>query len=153
MLEKYMAATYEDGGRGPARYDCWGLTRAVRHEVYGLPLLESWGAVRSNMPREFTKAVNEGAAGMEPCMPQPGAIACVWRGALCTHVALVVEADGQLKVLEMRPKGPAVMRLRQFEEQYLKVSYHRDRNLSEQTCRRAVGTAPHQHCNDDRSLA
>lgn len=132
MFDRYLNASYEDGGRGPARYDCWGLTRAVRYEVYGLPLLESWGQVRSDMPREFTRAVSAGAAAMEECAPQAGAIACVWRGALCTHVALVVEVDDQLKVLEMRPSGPTIMRLRKFNEQYLKVSYHRDRDTAEQ---------------------
>ncbi|MNM29956.1 hypothetical protein D3C76_481950 [compost metagenome] len=132
MFDKYLSSTYEDGGRGPARFDCWGMARAVRHEVYGLPLLPSWGYVRNTMPMEFTRAVNHEAAGMERCEPEVGAIACVWRGDICIHVALIVEAEGRLHGLEMKPSGATIKPLRRFQDQYLKVSYHRDRILPEQ---------------------
>jgi hypothetical protein len=132
MFEKYLNASYEDGGRGPARLDCWGLARLVRHEVYGLPLLPSWGYVRNTMPKEFTKAVNEGAAAMERCEPEVGAIACVWRGQICIHVAVIIEVDGRLHGMEMKPSGATIKPLRKFQDQYLTVSYHRDRTLPEQ---------------------
>lgn len=132
MFDEYLNATYEDGGRGPARFDCWGMTRLVRHEVYGLPLLPSWGYVRSNMPKEFTRAVNLEASAMERCEPEVGAIACVWRGDICIHVALIVEVEGRLHSLEMKASGATIKPLRRFQDQYLKVSYHRDRILPEQ---------------------
>ncbi|MES2868955.1 MAG: hypothetical protein V4749_05230 [Pseudomonadota bacterium] len=139
MFEKYLSASYEDGGRGPARLDCWGLARLVRHEVYGLPLLPSWGYVRNTMPKEFTKAVNEGAAAMERCDPEVGAVACVWRGLICIHVAVIVEVDGRLHGMEMKPSGTTIKSLRKFQDQYLTVSYHRDRTLPEQAGRSAAG--------------
>lgn len=132
MFDRYLDATYEDGARGPARFDCWGLVRAVRHEVFGLPLMPSWGYVRNTMPREFTRAVNQEADAMERCDPEAGAIACIWRGDICIHVALIVEVDGRLHGLEMKPAGATIKPLRRFQDQYLKVSYHRDRILSEQ---------------------
>lgn len=132
MFDQYLDATYEDGARGPARFDCWGLVRAVRHEVFGLPLMPSWGYVRNTMPREFTRAVNQEAGAMERCEPEVGAIACVWRCDICIHVALIVEVDGRLHGLEMKPAGATIKPLRRFQDQYLKVSYHRDRILSEQ---------------------
>jgi len=45
MLNKFLLAPYVDGGRGPAAFDCWGLCIAVRHELFGLPLLPSLGGV------------------------------------------------------------------------------------------------------------
>ena len=139
MFEKYLSASYEDGGRGPALLDCWGLARLVRHEVYGLPLLPSWGYVRNTMPKEFTRAVSEGAAAMERCDPEVGAIACVWRGLICIHVAVIVEVDGRLHGMEMKPIGATIKPLRKFQDQYLTVSYHRDRTLPEQAGRPAAG--------------
>lgn len=132
MFDEYLLATYEDGGRERARLDCWGLVRLVRHEVYGLPLLASWGAVRNDMPKAFTRAVNLEAAAMERCAPEVGAIACVWHGDICIHVALIVEVQGRLHGIEMKPTGATIKPLRRFQDQYMKVSYHRDRILSEQ---------------------
>ena len=139
MLEKYLSASYEDGGRSCARLDCWGLARLVRHEVYGLPLLPSWGFVRNTMPKEFTLAANEVVGAMERCAPEVGAIACVWRGRICFHVAVVVEVGGRLFGMEMKPSGATIKSLRKFQDQYLTVSYHRDRTLPEQAGRPAAG--------------
>ena len=139
MLEKYLSASYEDGGRGPARLDCWGLARLVRHEVYGLPLLPSWGYVRNTMPKDFTRAANDVVGGMESCAPEVGAIASVWRGQLCIHVAVIVEVAGRLHGMEMKPSGATILPLRKFQDQYLTVSYHRDRTLPEQAGRPAPG--------------
>ena len=139
MLEKYLRASYEDGGRGPARLDCWGLARLVRHEVYGLPLLPSWGYVRNTMPKAFTRAANTVVDAMERCAPEIGAIACAWSGRRCFHVAVIVEVDGRLHGMEMKPTGATILPLRKFQDQYLTVSYHRDRTLPEQAGRPAAG--------------
>jgi hypothetical protein len=153
MLGTYLNASYEDGGRGPARYDCWGIARAVRHEVYGMPLLPSWGYVRNTNPREFTQAVIEGAAAMERCEPEIGAIACVWRGSICIHVAVIVEVDGRLHGMEMKPSGATIKPLRRFQDQYLKVSYHRDRILPEQAGRGPAGASQDRSGDDHRAVA
>ena len=129
MLSKYLSATYEDGARGPARYDCWGLVRAVRHELLGLPLLPSFGAVRNTMPAAFTRAYEEQAALMEECQPEPGAIAAVFRGRIVIHVAVVIEVDGGLAVLEIRNDRTSArwLRIPDFESRYLRVIYYRDK--------------------------
>lgn len=127
-VEHYLAADYEDGARGPDRYDCWGLVREVRHERYGKRLLPSWGDVRNTMPREFTEAYRAEAAAMELCDPEPGAIACVFRGALMLHVGVVIEMEGRLEVLEINPKtGARRRRVQDFEAPYARVVYYRDR--------------------------
>ncbi|MGU1732945.1 hypothetical protein ACSER9_29980, partial [Pseudomonas aeruginosa] len=56
MLDRYLAAVYEDGGRELPRVDCWGLTRLARHELYGMPMLSSFGEVRHTSPHHFQRA-------------------------------------------------------------------------------------------------
>ena len=44
-LSRYQMSRYQDGGRGPLAFDCWGLFRDVFHHVYGHPLLPSFGGL------------------------------------------------------------------------------------------------------------
>ncbi|HAR44681.1 MAG TPA: hypothetical protein DCS05_00505 [Nitrospiraceae bacterium] len=118
---------YEDGARGPAKYDCWGLARTIRHEVYGLPLLPSHGHVRHTMLREFNRCYQVTADTMQECAPEVGAVAAVFRGPICVHVAVVVEIDGALAVMEINPTTNCRwLRVPDFERRYLKVKYYRD---------------------------
>ena len=133
-LAHYLAAEYEDGARGPDRYDCWGMVREVRAQHLGQRLLPSFGAVRHDMLADFTRAYRQEAALMEECEPEVGAIATVCRGALCFHVAVIIEVDGRLAALEISPpKGPRWSYLADFVRQYplRKVRYYRDKNLPE----------------------
>ena len=126
-VENYLGKPYEDGARGPDRFDCWGLVRHVRHAHCGARLLPSWGHVRNTMPREFTRAYAAESAKMRQCEPEPGAIAAVFRGMLCIHVGVVVEIDGRLAVLEINQRsGVRWLRVPDFERQYIKVRYYAD---------------------------
>ncbi|MBF0675597.1 hypothetical protein [Pseudomonas sp.] len=127
-IDRYLRATYRDGARGPDEYDCWGLARAVRHEVYGCRLLPSWGHVRHDMPREFTRAYRNESAAMQECAPEPGAIAAVFRGQIVVHVGVVIEVDGGLAVFDIRDisTSPRWQRIHDFESRYLRVLYYRD---------------------------
>ena len=129
MINSYFGATYEDGARGPDRFDCWGLVRDARHRLFGKPLMESWGLVRNDTLRDFTAAFEaERDAGFERCEPEPGAIACAFRGELVYHVALVVAADDRLMVLEMRYRfGVTLIPVQDFERRCRRVEYYRDR--------------------------
>lgn len=124
-FKPYLAARYEFAGRGPDAYDCWGLVRAVRHEVFGLPLLPHWGAVGEDDKRSLTRACLDEARHFTPGPPVPTSIATVWRGQLCIHVAIVVEINGRLAVLETGKRiGTRWLYLDDFEAQYLKVVYY-----------------------------
>lgn len=126
-VNHYLSATYEDGARGPDKYDCWGLVREARHAHCGKRLLPSWGHIRNTQPREFTEAYRAESQNMELCVPEHGAIAAVMRGAICTHVAVVVAEGEQLYALEINPtKGARIQRLADFAAQYFKVAYYRD---------------------------
>lgn len=134
-VDKYLCANYVDGGRELPNIDCWGLVRLARQEM-GWPLLPSFGHVRHTMPRQFTEACREQASHMEVCPPEPGAIAAVYRGAICIHVGLVVTIDGRLAVLEINPKiGCRWLRVADFEKAYPRVTYYRDPHISEQAGR------------------
>jgi len=132
-IEHYLNAQYRDGARGEYAdgaywYDCWALCREVRHEQYGRRLLPSWGYVRNTMPREFTEAYRTEADKMEECLPEPGAIACVFRGSLMLHVGVVIDIEGRLEVLEINPKLGARRRsIADFEAPYARVRYYRDK--------------------------
>lgn len=125
-LNDYIGLEYEDGARGPDKFDCWGLVRSIRREILGLPLLPAFGNVRHTMPIEFTKAYRSIARGMLICTPEVGAIAAVFRGKICIHVAVVVEIDGDLAVMEINPQTNCRwLRIPDFERRYLKVIYYK----------------------------
>lgn len=126
-LEEYQRCTYEDGARGPDRFDCWGLVREVRYKHLGCRLLPSFGDVRNTMPREFTKAYELESATMRECRPEVGAIAAVFRGRICVHVAVIVEIEGALAALEIRAKsGVRWCRIPEFERANPQVKYYAD---------------------------
>lgn len=126
-VNKYLKCVYEDGARGPNRYDCWGLVRHVRHVEQGQRLLAAYGSLRNTDPREFTRAYEEESAVMELCEPEPGAIAAVLIGRICVHVALVVGTPEGLQILEINPtRGPRFMPLHRWQRDHLTVTFHRD---------------------------
>lgn len=132
-LDHYRASTYRDGGRGPDEYDCWGLVREIRHKHLGCALLPSWGDIRHTQPAQFTRAYEAEAQHMEECRPEPGAIAACFRGRICIHVAVVVELEGRLCVLETNQQtGFRRSSIRAFKSRHLRVAYYRDRVLPEQ---------------------
>lgn len=124
-----LSVKYVDGGRGPVEFDCWGLVREVRHKHCGKALLPSWGHIRNTSPKEFTRAYAEESAKMEECQPEHGAVAAVFINTLCVHVGVVIEvAPGDLWALEINPsKSVSFHRVLDFQAQYMKVIYYRDR--------------------------
>lgn len=138
MIERYLSTAYADGGRGPRVYDCWGLVRAVRHELFGLPLLPSYGAISPDDKRALTEACNAEAVNFAEGPPVPGAIVTAWRGRLCVHVGVCVVLDGRPGVLDTgRATGPRWQPVNVFRRQFLKVVFHHDRDLSVDSARRA----------------
>jgi len=127
-VNAYLFARYVDGARGEGgAFDCWGLAREVRHEIYGKRLLPSWGHIRNTMPRAFTDAYTEQAKELEECPPEPGALAMVFTGRLMLHVGVVVELEGRLAVLDISAQhGPRWQRIPAFEAPFSKVVYYRD---------------------------
>ncbi|ERY56330.1 hypothetical protein DZA07_25075 [Pseudomonas aeruginosa] len=127
-LDKYLSSSYRDGGRDLPFVDCYGLVRLVREEVFGKGDLPAFGHVRNTMPAEFTRCVKQAATEFEECRPEPGAVATVWRGRICVHIAIVVEIDGRLAVLDTGSKtGPSWSSVPRFEARFAKVAYFREK--------------------------
>ncbi|VVN83701.1 hypothetical protein [Pseudomonas fluorescens] len=126
-VNHYLRSTYVDGARGPSQYDCWGLVREARHLHCGKALLPSFGAVRNTRPRLFTEAYLHEASAMVACDPEHGAIAAVMHGRICVHVALVVEVEGYLRILEINQvRGARFTPLANWQRDHLTVTFHRD---------------------------
>ncbi|CAM4078000.1 NlpC/P60 domain-containing protein [Bordetella tumbae] len=129
MINRYLLTRYVAGGRGPHEYDCWGMARDARAELFNKPLLPSCPAAKPGALQEITLACGEvaGAYGLRPTPRVPGAIATAWRAGLCVHVGLVVEADNMQWILETDiGTGPCLTRPSKFEERYTKVVYYAD---------------------------
>lgn len=134
MIDPYLASHWRDGARGEREggvrlFDCWGLVRSVRHELFGRPLLPSYGHIRRTMPREFTEAYQREAVWLSPCEPRPGAIASVFRGGCCIHVAVVVRVEGRLAILETNPHDDPDRQctwsyLGDWRRRHMRVTFH-----------------------------
>lgn len=133
MTNRYLDTRYVKYGRGPVDFDCWGIVRQARHEMFGLPMLPGYTEISPDDKKGLTEACNQVRidGGFKPVMARPGAIATAWRASLCVHVGLVVEGDGRLWVLETdEPTGPCLTPLSKFESRYTRVIYYDDQSLS-----------------------
>lgn len=124
MIHEWLKIPYKAYGRDATGCDCWGLVRIARHAIRG-DLLPSFGAIDPDNKAELTNAafrviVQSGFKSQKEI--KPGAIVTVWRGAICFHVAIVVEADGRFAVLETGSKsGARWFRMSDFERLYADV--------------------------------
>lgn len=128
-LEKYLSTRYVRGGRGPNEYDCYGMIRDARVELYGCRLLPLCADAEPGKLSIITRTVNRVAHDfkMIGADPAPGHVAAGWHGKVCVHVGLVVAANGGLRILETdAATGPCLTRLTQFEDRFSKVVYYAD---------------------------
>lgn len=58
---RYVGTPFEDGGRGPARFDCWGLVQAVYRDQLGIEL-PHYGEISA---KDLLRVRREIAAGVE----------------------------------------------------------------------------------------
>lgn len=129
MINRFLVSKYVAGGRDFPNLDCYGLVRLARHELFGKPMLPSCPAAEPGALRAITSACEDVSieCGMSPSACTPGAIATAWRGKLCVHVGLVIEADGRQWILETDiGTGPCLTRPGKFEERYTRVIYYAD---------------------------
>lgn len=133
MINRLLQTRYVKYGRGPIEFDCWGLVRQARHELFARPLLPSYASIAPDDKRALTAAAQRVRedGGFSPVAARPGSIATAWRARICVHVGLVVQADGRLWVLETdEGVGPSLTPIWEFEPRYTRVIYYDDQNLS-----------------------
>lgn len=120
-LVDYLTARYKDGARGEdGYYDCWGLTRDVRHFVYGKPRLLEFAGANRFTPITLAKAANKQTAQLEPLLkPVVGAVIGVYKKDICHHVAVAVENNGKIEVLDINPQtGVRLSTLKDFTARF-----------------------------------
>lgn len=128
MINAYLRTKYKAGARGPLEFDCWGIVRRARADLFGKPLLPIFSDAAPGNLRAIHKAFSALSPNMQAhSRPAVGAIAAAFRGKLCTHVGLVVEADGRLWILETDvATGPSLTRVGAFESRFSSVTYYND---------------------------
>mgnify|MGYP002641410247 FL=1 len=101
-LDDYVGAPFEDGGRGPVSYDCWGLVRAVYFQELGLDL-PSYGDISAHNLRRVADAMGtakDGEEWIEVETPEPFDVVVMrlhtknWPG----HVGVVSDCGRMLHV-------------------------------------------------------
>lgn len=131
MIERFLHnVEWVPDGMDYPRLNCWGLARLARHDIYGLPLLPRSDGITASDKRSLTRACGDVVARhLEQInTPRLGALATVWRGRLCVHVALVVEIENRLAILEVDQRiGCRWQRLHDWERRQTKVIYYHDR--------------------------
>lgn len=131
MIEKYLSIPYVDGGRSMEGLDCYGLLIRIREEL-GLTAPPDVGSITRHNVVGMQHRYSETVGQLEECQPEVGSIAGVFRNKALIHVGVVVSIDGRLSVLETNPKsGPRWLRVREFQDQYAKVIFYRDRHFPE----------------------
>jgi len=132
-VEKYLFVPYVPGGRETDGFDCWGLTLLVRREM-GLPELEGPADANRENPLAMQRLYSRITSGpLEPVPDlQPGDVAAVFRARVLVHVAVAVEIDGRIALLETNPgSGVRWMYLDRFLQTYYQVTFYRDRSIPE----------------------
>ena len=130
-LSDLLQVPYVPNGRLTTGADCYGLVRLARVHLFGKTWMPEHGAVEGSDKKALTRAMEAESVNYKECRPHPGAIACCYRGRLCTHIAIVVEVDGRCMILEtdepgQGKHGPRLVNLRQFERRFLKVVFYDD---------------------------
>lgn len=128
-MDKFLKTRYLRGGRGPVEYDCYGLVRHARTELFGRSLLPLLSDVLPGDARAITNAHAQVYASGEfrESPVRPGAIAEGWVASLCVHVGIVVEVDGRLMVLETdEPTGPCLTPINRFKTRFTRVLFFDD---------------------------
>lgn len=130
-LDDLLQVPYVPNGRLPTGADCYGLVRLARVHLFGKAWMPEHGAVEGSDKKALTRAMLAESRNYTPCSPHPGAIACCYRGRLCTHIAIVVEVDGRPMILEtdepgQGKHGPRLVHLQAFERRFLKVVFYDD---------------------------
>lgn len=132
-VEKYLFAPYVPGGRLESGFDCWGLVLLVRAAM-GLPTLDGPIDANKENPMAMQHLYRSLTTGpLEPCAElRPGNIAAVFRASVMVHVAVAIEINGRIALIETNPgSGVRWMFLDRFLQTYYKVTFYRDRSIPE----------------------
>lgn len=124
VIDRYRHVPYAAGGRTMDGLDCWGLVVMVRRDITGQKL-PSYACIPPKDKRNMTLAAGEVSASLSESSAVNGSIAFAYRGRVCVHVGIIVEADGRLWVFETDdPTGPVLTPVSRFVNRYVRVEFY-----------------------------
>lgn len=120
--KKYASVKWLKGGRTYPQLDCFGIVNEIRSDL-GLPLWPDFAGVTKDdggLNREARKLMRS----LKRCDPCEGAGVACYSGTMVTHVAVVVNIDGQLHVAECNPgTNVTFLPLARFSRRFVKVEF------------------------------
>lgn len=123
-VNRYLGAQYVEGGRVWPFVDCYGIVLQVRRDI-GLPDWPAWDGVTKHGGAMHEAGMQQ-KHEVQPCEPEPGAVAACFRASMLIHVAVVVECNGLLHAIEINPKhNVTCLPLKRFERRFVRVEYYR----------------------------
>lgn len=124
-INDYMHYRYVRDARGHdgETIDCWGLVRLVWENEFGKSPLKIFSGVMT--PRELSKKYDSERLVFNECYPKNGAIAACFKSRICVHVGIVVDVDGELRVLDINEGSPVSHHsIRKFKNKFTRVIFY-----------------------------
>lgn len=127
-----LAVPYVDGGRDLSGLDCYGQVWYARQHVVRRPLSRSYAHILCANKEGMTAAFFAMLPAFIEVLPRHGAIGCCFKRdaegtPILLHVGLVLNVDGQLKVLNTNAKsGAELLPVRGFNRLAVEVRYYDD---------------------------
>ncbi len=123
---RYIGVPFEDGGRGPASFDCWGLVRAVYAEILRVDL-PSYGEISARDLARVARAMRdeEDESWVQVSDPREFDVVKMrsGRGGAVVHVGVMVDSSRLLHV--EAATASAVVPLRHYSVSGRIVSFWR----------------------------
>lgn len=128
MINKYIHVPYVNGGRDiKTGLDCYGLTRLIRNEAFGRPLMPLLNGLDADDKGDVTLSYAQLVGSYKEVELQQGAIACAFLGKRLMHIGAVVDVDGRTKIIETNKNtGVTLSSPAQFAAHYTVVKYYDD---------------------------
>lgn len=127
QLQDYIGTPFMHKGRDYPNFDCWGLARDARANLFGGRELPAFADIAPSQKKALTKATQEIVLSgfVKESTPVAGALATAWLGGLCVHIGIVVTVDGRMWVLDTEDgHGGRLNTIEAFAKPFQKVIYY-----------------------------
>lgn len=121
--DKYLSVIWQKGGRVYPKLDCFGIVNEIRGDL-GMPKYPDFAGVTKDgggLDREAKSYM----PNLKRCEPENGALALCYSGSMVTHVAVVVEINGELRAAESNKKtNVTFLPVSRFIRRFVKVEFY-----------------------------
>ncbi|EHG7890739.1 nitrite transporter [Citrobacter braakii] len=120
--DKYLSVKWLKGGRAYPELDCFGIVNEVRRDL-GLHEWPDFAGVTKD-DGGLDREAKSFSLTLSQCEPCAGAGVYCYSGSTVTHVAVVVDINEQLYVVECNPKtNVTILPLPRFMRRFVKVEF------------------------------